>query len=145
MAGYLTNYGLARALKAGLGQSVAAAAGMYLGLTTILPDTSEPGGEGQATLAQWNENEPNMDGYARQAVTWGDPGSSPVGIANAATISFGPFLDDLPEIAYCFLCDAESGTTGNVLAYWSLTTARDVGVGDSLQCVAGQLSLMFGV
>jgi hypothetical protein len=136
MSGELTQFGANRAVQAGVGQDVTAAAGMYLALITALP-----AGPDTATLADFAANEISTAGYSRQAVTWSAPSGDPSAIANDTEITFGPFTADPPEVGYCFLCDTSIGTSGNVLAYWTLTTPRNAGNGDTLYFGTGDLTL----
>lgn len=136
MTGQFTQFGANRAVQAGVGKSQSAAAGMYLALATAqaaLPDT--------ATLADFNANEITTAGYARQAVTWGSPSGDPSEIANDVAAVFGAFGGACPEVTHFFLCDVVSGTTGNVLAYWTLEIPRSAGIGQSLAVAAGDLTM----
>jgi len=136
MSGELTQYGANRAVQAGVGENVSAAAGMYLALITALP-----AGPDTATLADFAANEISTAGYSRQAVTWAAPSGDPSLIENDAQITFGPFTADPPEVGYCFLCDTSIGTSGNVMAYWTLTAPRDAATGDTLYFLAGDLEI----
>lgn len=97
----------------------------YLALLSAAPsDTS--------TLATMTEI--TTSGYARQSVTWSTPALSG-GIPethNTSTVTFGPFTADPPNITHCALVSASSGTTGDFLIWWALTSARDPATGDSL-------------
>lgn len=136
MAGELTQVGANRAVQAGVGQAQAAAAGMYIALATAQPGTPDT-----ATLADFAANEITTAGYARQAVSWTSPSGDPSEIANNAAIEFGPFTADPPEVGYCFLCTASTGTSGDVLAYWTLDTPRNAAVNDYLRFAAGALEI----
>lgn len=136
MSGQLTQYGANRAITAGVGQAVSASAAMYLALATALPGTPDTG-----TLADFNQTELTTTGYSRQAVTWTEPSGDPSEVENAAEIAFGPFSADPPEVQYIFLTDAASGTSGNVLAYWTADAARDAGNGDEIKIAAGDLKI----
>jgi hypothetical protein len=72
-------------------------------------------------------------------VTWGAAAAGKV--VSAADMTFGPFSADPPNVTHAFLCDAASGTTGNVLAYWTLNRPRDVASGKTLTFYAGRLTL----
>ena len=136
MSGQLTQFGANRAVQAGVGVAQAATAAMYLALATAeaaSPDT--------ATLASFAANEITTAGYSRQVVTWGSPSGDPSAIANDAVIAFGPLTADPPNVTHCFLCDTSIGNTGNVMAYWALTTPRDGNNGDTLSFGIGDLSL----
>lgn len=136
MSGQLTQFGANRAVQAGVGKSQSAASGMYLALATAEAATPDV-----ATLADFAANEISTAGYSRQGVTWGAPSGDPSAVANDAVITFGPFSADPPEVTHVFLCDTSIGTSGNVLAYWTLTTARDAGNGDSLYFGVGDLTI----
>ena len=124
-------------MQAGVGKSVSAAAGMYVALAT-----GEPPAPDTDLLTDFVAHEIySIVGYARQPVTWGSVSGDPSLIANSADIVFGPFSTDPPNVTHCFLCDAASGTTGNVLAHWQFLASKDVGVGDPLTIKAGNLTM----
>lgn len=126
MSGQLTQWGANRAVQAGVGQAVAASPGMYLALATALPASPDT-----ATLADFvTAGEITTAGYSRQGVTWSTPGGDPSEVSNGAVVTYGPYTADPPEVTHCFLCDTSIGTSGNVLAYWELTTPRDALTGD---------------
>jgi len=133
MAGELSQAGANRALQAGLGLAVTAQS-VYLALATATPANPDT-----ATLSDWATVEVSDTGYARQTVSWTSPTGDPSSMQNSQAITFGPFSGDPPQITHCFLCTASSGTTGDVLAWWQLTTAKDPGPGDQLQFNAGDL------
>jgi hypothetical protein len=136
MSGQLTQFGANRAVLAGVGEQVTATAAMYLALATAeaaSPDT--------ATLATWAGNEISTAGYSRQEVSWGSPSGDPSLIANDAEVEFGPFSADPPEVTHVFLCDTSIGTSGNVMAYWQLTTARNAESGDTQYFGIGDLTI----
>lgn len=136
MTGQLSQFGANRAVQAGVGQTVTAASAMYLGLATALPGTPDT-----ATLANFNAHEMTTTGYSRQVVTWGAPSGDPSAIANAGTITFGPFSADPPEVTHVFLCDTSLGIGGNVMAYWELDTPRNGASGDSYRVAAGDITI----
>jgi len=136
MSGELTQHGANRAAQAGVGEAVAASPGIYLALAT-----AQPGSPDTDTLATFAGNEIATAGYARTAVSWGSPTGDPSEIANDAAIEFGPFTADPPNVTHCFLTDASTGTVGNVLAYWTLDTARDGVTDDWLRFGIGSLTL----
>ena len=136
MAGELTQKGANRAIQAGLGNAVSAAAGMYIALATAIPtnpDTDD--------LLTFSSAELTTAGYSRQSVTWGTPSGDPSEIANTNVLNFGTFTADPPSVTHCFLCTAASGTTGDVLAYWQLDSPVDAGVGDALVFGVGDLKM----
>lgn len=133
MALNITDYTKLRMAAVGVGGLAAAAAGSYLALATALPATPAA-----ATLAAFAAVEVTTAGYARQAATWVADGLL---IENAEPEVFGPFAADPPEVTHVFLCDAASGTTGNVMLYGAVDTARDASAGDTLTIAAGELTL----
>ena len=134
MAGELTQAGADRAVKAGVGEAVSGAAGMYVALGTALPGTPDT-----ATFADFAAIEITTAGYARLAVTWTAAAGDPSAISNDAALEFGPFTADPPSVGYAFLCTAASGTAGDVLAYWTLDAARDAAVDDYLRFATNAL------
>jgi hypothetical protein len=137
--GQLTQAGAQRAIRAGLGQQIAAAPGMYLALATGLPGTPTTG-----TLAEYAALELSTSGYARQAVTWNTPDLDPTTIENAGTVTFGQFNADPPSTQYVFECDTSSGSSGTVLAYWMMETAKDANTNDYIIIGPGDLQLTMG-
>jgi hypothetical protein len=109
---------------------------MYIALATALPTSPDT-----ASLADFAANELTTGGYSRQAVTWSSPSGDPSQISNSAAIEFGPFTADPPQVTHCFLCDTSTGTSGNVLAYWTLDTPRDASTNDYLRFAAGALTI----
>jgi len=136
MSGQLTQFGANRAVQAGVGENVTAASGMYMALST-----AEPSGPDTASLAAYGSVEVSTAGYERQAVTWDSPAGDPSEIANDVQMDFGPFEADPPEVTNCFLTDTSTGTSGNVLAYWELTTARDASDADTIYFAIGDLTI----
>lgn len=139
MTGQLTRFGANRAVIAGVGLGVAATQAMYLALITALPVSPDT-----ASLADFAANEvvdPVPGGYSRQAVDWTDPVGDPSEIENDATILFGPFQTDPPEVGFIFLTDTSIGTTGNVMAYWQLDVARDAMIDDYIRISASDLTM----
>jgi hypothetical protein len=137
MTGQLTQFGANRAVAAGVGNQIAATSAIYLALATALPATP-----GTATLAAFAAEEITTGGYSRQAVTWGTVTAGT--IPSSGNIIFGPFSADPPNVTHAFLTDTSIGTTGNVMAYWQWTVARDVESGDSLVVGSGDLTMNVG-
>jgi hypothetical protein len=135
MTGQLTTTGRNRAINAGIGNSESAVATKYLALATALPT-----GPGTATLASFAAHELTTGGYSRQEITFA---SSPSGgtIAHSGTVLFGAFSADPPEVAYCWQCDTSTGTTGSVIAYWTLDTPLDAASGDFIQFSPGEIKM----
>lgn len=120
------------ALDAWSGRATQSARTTYLALLTGTPGDATT----IATLA-----EVTTAGYARQAVTWGAPAGDPSVIANSAPVVFGPFGADPPNITHVALVSAASGTTGDVLGFWTLDAAKDAATGESIQFNTGALSM----
>lgn len=136
MAGELTQYGANRAVTAGVGKGVSAVAAMYVALATAQPASPDT-----ASLATFAGNELTTAGYSRQAVDWSGPTGDPSEMANDGVLLFGEFTADPPEVTHCFLTDTSTGTTGNVLAYWTLDTPRNASSGDYLRFAVGELTM----
>jgi len=134
MSGQLTTYGRNRAINAGVGNQEAAISNMYIALATALPT-----GPGTATLASFNAHEITTGGYSRQEVTW-DSASGGT-IVNDGTVLFGAFSADPPNVPYIFECDTSTGTSGSVIAYWTLDDALDAGNGDYIQFSPGDITM----
>ena len=136
MAGELTDYGAGRAVEAGLGETVAAEAAVYIMLLTALP-----GGPDTANLAAFAANEIGTAGYSRQAITWNAAAGSPPVMTNNGDIDFGPFTANPPNVTTCALTNAAAGVGGSVLAYWTFDVARDADNGDTLRITDTELEL----
>jgi len=134
MTGQLTTYGRNRAVNAGVGNSESAIATQYLALATALPT-----GPGTASLASFNAHEITTGGYSRQAITWASASGGT--IANSGTVLFGAFSADPPNVPYCWETDTSTGTTGNVIAFWTLGTALDAASGDYIQFSPGDVTM----
>lgn len=132
MPGQLSTRGANIALDAATGRATQTARTTYLALLTAAPTDA-------TTLATMSEV--TTAGYARQACAFTAPSSDPSLTSNSATITFGPFTADPPNITHCALVSAASGTTGDFIAFWTLDTARDPANGESIQCAAGALTL----
>ena len=136
MAGQFSDTGSNSALDAVTGRATVTAATSYLALLTAAPsDTTTP-----ATMTEYAAT-----GYARQAVTWSAPALNGLSVpetSNSSTLTFGPFTAGTgATIAYAALVSSSSGTTGNLLAYWTLDTSRTPSTNDSLQIAAAGLKL----
>jgi len=135
MAGQFSTTGANAALDAVTGRATQTARTTYLALLTAAPTDSTT----LATMAELTT--PGQSGYARQPVTWTAPTSDPSSTSNSSTITYGPFTADLGNVTHCALVSASTGTAGDLLAYWSLDSARDPASGDSIQFAAGALVL----
>lgn len=102
---------------------------LYLGLATVAVTDS-------STLASITEL--TTAGYSRQTVTFVAPSGDPSATSNTADVTFGPFSANPPAVAYAFLTDASSGTSGTIYAYWDGTSV-DAASGESIVVRAGDL------
>ena len=136
MAGEFSNKGAEYALDIVTGR--AAGPGVR---TTYLALLAWPtGAPGDATDLSTMQ-EINTAGYSRQSVAWTAPSGDPRSTSNSATITFGPFTADPPNVTHCALVSAASGTTGDLLMFWTLNSARDAQSGDSIQVNSGALTM----
>lgn len=136
MAGEFSDAGSNKALDAVTGRATVSSATTYLALLTAAPtDTS--------TLSGMSEYA--ATGYSRQAVTWSAPalnGSNVPETSNSATVTFGPFTAGTGSaITHAALVSAASGTTGSILAWWSLDNSRTPSTNDSVEVTSGNLKL----
>lgn len=135
MAGEFSPAGAAAALDAVTGRATVTARSTYLALLTSAPtDTTTT-----ATMAEVFT--PGQNGYARAAVTWAAPAGDPSATSNTGVLTFGAFTADPANVVGCALVDAATGTSGTLLAWWTLTTPRDAGSGDTITFAAGALTL----
>lgn len=134
MTSKLTQHAHMRAVSAGIGGAINAAAALYIALAT-----AEPAAPGTSTLAQFAANEITTTGYQRQAVSWGAPGTAGT-IANVSQLTY-TFEDDPPEVTHIFECDTSIGTSGTVLAYWALDSALDAAADDHIIFPAGSITM----
>lgn len=136
MAGEFSDQGSFKALDAVTGRATVTSATTYLALLTAAPDDT-------TTLSGMTEY--GATGYSRQSVTWSSPalnGSSVPETSNSATVTFGPFTAGTGStVSHCALVTASSGTSGSILAWWSLDTSRTPSTNDSLQFATGSLKL----
>lgn len=136
MPGEFSDAGSNRALDAVTGRATVSSQTTYLALLTSAPtDTSAI-----SALSEYGAT-----GYSRQAVTWSSPalnGSNVPETSNSATLSYGPFTASVSgTISHAALVSAASGTSGSVLAWWSLDASRTPSTNDSLEITAGNLKL----
>lgn len=141
MAGQFTMIGATYALDHVINDPAGTAV-RYLALGTALPaDATSPADNDYQAL------EIITAGYSRQSVSWGavtaTGGTVPTVIANDAQIVFGPFTADPPEVGYCWLSAKENHVDSeqNIMAVWTVATARDASTGDSLLIDVGALTL----
>ena len=131
----LTKKGRERAVLAGVGDAVADVT------TYIMLLASLPADPHTATLADYAAGEIVDGGYSRQSITWAlnTTGSEPVA-ENNAIIEFGPFANAV-TIAHVALCTTPSGTSGDVLAYWTLSSSVSASAGDYVRFGVGDISI----
>lgn len=129
MAGQLAVYGSLLALEAIFDNPV------YIGLVTALPSSPF-----NATLADFAANELAVAGYSRKSSAWSyNMVNQTVSASNQTPIEFGPFTEDPPTVNACFATDVASGTTGNVLAFWTFSSGVDATINDILRFQTGHL------
>jgi hypothetical protein len=56
-------------------------------------------------------------------------------------VVFGPFTADPPNVTHCALVSAATGTTGDMLGFWTLDAAKDAATGESIQFNTGALTM----
>jgi len=78
-------------------------------------------------------------GYARQAVTFGEP-TDGVG-DNTGAITFGPATEAWGTVTHCALYDAETG--GNMLMHDALAAQKAIGDTDEFEFADGELDAAF--
>lgn len=134
MPGELSGTGAVIALEAALGRTAASTRATYLALLTAAPaDNTTP-----ATMTEYGAT-----GYSRQAVTWGAATGDPATSSNTNSISFGPLTgaNGSTPITHAALVSSASGTTGDLVAHWQLTSSRTPAAGDSINVAIGALTL----
>jgi hypothetical protein len=137
MAGELHQTGKDWALQASTGILMAPAGpgaqrAMYVALLAAAPTTT-------STLASVTEL--SATGYSRQAL--GPTAISTSGanrrVTNTALITFGPFSTDPASATHALITTAASSTTGDISWIFTLDTAKDAGIGDSITIAANAL------
>lgn len=132
MPGEASSVGAGIALDAMSGRATQSARTTYLALLTAAPtDASTIASLAELTTA----------GYARQAVTWSAPTGDPRVTSNTATITFGPLTADPPNVTHAALVSAASGTTGDLIYFWTLDAAKDAAINESMQAAAGAFTM----
>jgi hypothetical protein len=138
MAGQFSDTGSKRALDGVTGRATVTARTTYLALLTAAP--SDATTDGTISVSEYGAT-----GYSRQSVSWTAPtlnGSSIPESQNSGIITFGPFSAGTgATVSYAALVSAASGTTGDMLAWWSLDTSRTPAVNDSITVAANALKL----
>jgi len=99
----------------------------YVGLFTVIPSADDGTGGTECSNA----------GYSRQQVTtFVRTGQT---LNPTATLTFGPATENWTEVVAFGIWDASS--SGNLLAFASLTTARTLSNGDSAQFATTDLTI----
>ncbi len=126
--------GSAIGLDAMMGRVAAATGTRYLMLLTAAPTPA-------STLATVTEYA--ATGYARQAITPGaSTGTGPRVQTHTNAISFGPLsgANGSTVVGWWAICDAASGTAGNIAAQGDFTASRTPAAGDTLTVAAGAVT-----
>jgi hypothetical protein len=132
MAGSASNVGEKIALDAMTGRATQTARTTYLALLTAAPSDT-------TTMSTMTElTTPGTNGYSRQTVTWTDP-STTGQTANSGVVTFGAFSSDLGNVTHLALVSASTGTSGDLIVYWTADSARDPASGDSITIADGAL------
>ena len=132
MPGQLSTLGANIALDAATGRATQTARTTYLALLTAAPTDA-------TTVATMAEVYPGTNGYSRQAATWAAPSGDPSSTSNTATITWGPFTADPPNVTHIALVSSASGLSGDLVMYWTADVARNAANGESIQAAAGAL------
>jgi hypothetical protein len=131
MPGKASDKGADIALDAITGRATQTARTMYLALLTAAPTDA-------TTLATMSEYA--AAGYARQTFTPSVPAASGANrrSANTNSLSYGPLTGatGAVNITHCALVSALSGTTGDLVYYWTLDNARTPQAGDTITVAA---------
>lgn len=109
------------------GNAYSAPSTLYVGLFTAAP--SDTGGG----------TEVSGGGYARQTATFTVSGTDPTEATNSAAIDYPTATADLGTITHVGVFDAL--TSGNLLAYASVSTSKTINTGDVLRIPAGDLDI----
>lgn len=131
MPGEMSSVGAGYALDIVTGRAAGPGARtMYVALLTAAPtDATTP-----ATMTELSAT-----GYSRQAATFSAPSGDPRVSSNTAQLTFGPFTTDPANVPYLALVSSASGTTGDLVYFWTADNARDAAIGDSITIAAGAL------
>lgn len=137
MAGNLTNTGEELALNMLFRNTGTKPSNIYMGLATdTVGNIDESTGLSGIT-------EVDDAGYQRLEVVFDAPvlDAGKETIQNSAQLEFGPWdTDEDAGVTYAFLCDASSGTTGDLLALYELPSMKSPLSGESLIVTAGNLT-----
>jgi hypothetical protein len=134
MPGQASTVGSKIGLDALSGRATQTARNTFLALLTTAPtDASTMGTMAEVTT-------PTTNGYTRQQVTWTDPTTTET-TSNTGALTFGPFSSNLSPVTHCALVSAATGTSGDFIFWWELTSPRDPENGDSISFATGALSM----
>ena len=138
MAGSLTDYCEELALNLLFRNTGELPPGTYLGLATseILEDT--------LLTAVVEESDAN---YERKELLFTSPTQAKGNavIKNSNKIVYGPWsADAAASISFAFICDVETGDSGNILAYYKLPNIRMPAAGESLTILVDDCTLKLG-
>ncbi len=133
MPGELSQVGANNGLDGALGRVTQTARTVYLALLTATPtDTTT-----NATMTEYGAT-----GYSRQACAMTAPSGDPSSTNNSAALTFGPFTAGTGSaITHCAVVSSASGTGGDFIAWWALTTSRTPAVNDSVSFAIAALVL----
>jgi hypothetical protein len=153
MAGSLTRYGESYILKLAFKGQGTPPQTLFIGLAT----TNTPGAVFNDSMTLLNLadsssgiQEVNDGNYNRQIIEFYDPivgVDNKTGITNDGNIQFGPWLADslmqdgitpLP-VTHCFITDAVTGTSGNIIAWMTLDNSKNPTAGDMLVFYDGDI------
>lgn len=137
MAGEFADPGGYRSLDAVTGRATVSSRTTYLALLTAAPSDAQ-------TVGTISVTEYGATGYARQSVTWASPTlvSNVPQTSNSDALTFGPFTAGTgAQITHAALVSAASGTSGDLVAWWELTTPRTPAANDSITVAAGAITL----
>lgn len=132
MPGELSDAGADIALDAVSGRATQTARTMYVALLTAAPsDATTP-----ATMTEYSAT-----GYARATFTPTTPAASGGGarrFSNNAQITIGPLTgaNGSSTITHAALVSSSSGTTGQLVLFWTLDSSRTPAANDSVQIAA---------
>lgn len=136
-SGKMANQGNKLALELVLGIGTPSVpANVYVGLATAAVDED-------STLATITECTDAT--YSRQEATFDTPTevTDTMLAASLSDIVFGAFTTGGTAITHAFLTDAASGTSGNVLACFTLGTTRYTNEGETLTIETGNLTISY--
>ena len=129
---YLEGNLLQHIFSTGAGNNAMAVPDKYVALCTVTVDD---------TMTGTTITEPGAGAYARTICqTWDDCSTSPAGATeNSQAITFPQATTDWGKITDFAICDA--ATTGNLLAYGTLTVSKSVQTGDTPKFDTGDLDI----